>query len=100
MIARHRYLVEQVSNHLKGDATRQLKAERLHPFAAWQKPDGRVPCCWARREWKVVLDDEEEIRRAIRYVEQNPVKEGKRPQKWHFVSPCPFRGEPQATAPR
>jgi hypothetical protein len=46
-----------------------------------------LPRCWAARGWKVFLDSDEAIRRAIRYVEQNPLKEGKRPQRWHFVTP-------------
>jgi REP element-mobilizing transposase RayT len=103
VVARHTYQVEQVANLLKGDATRQLSAEGLHPLAAWKLADGRPPCCWARKEWKVFLDDEADILRAIRYVEQNPLKEGKPPQTWRFVTPTrsaetPFSGEPQATA--
>jgi hypothetical protein len=41
--------------------------------------------CFARGEWKVYLDTEEEVRRAIAYVEENPLKEGKRRQRWGFV---------------
>jgi hypothetical protein len=33
------------------------------------------------------LDDNGDIARAIRYVEKNPVKEGKRRQQWSFVVP-------------
>jgi hypothetical protein len=46
---------------------------------------GRIPTCWARGEWKVYLR-EEEIPRAIEYVEQNPPKEGKPKQNWSFVN--------------
>ncbi len=35
--------------------------------------------------WKVFLDHPDEIRRTIRYVEQNPVKDGLPPQIWPFV---------------
>jgi REP element-mobilizing transposase RayT len=98
VVARHTYPIEQIANLLKGDATRQLVADNLHPLAAWKKADGRVPGCWARGEWKVFLDSEGDIRRAIRYVEENPLKEGKRPQSWWFVTPYPFSGEPEATA--
>ncbi len=87
VIARHRYTVEQIVNLLKGDATRQLLDETLHPLAAWRKPHGGVPRCFAQREWKVFLDSEEDIVRAIRYVEENPTKEGKPPQHWNFVTP-------------
>ena len=49
------------------------------------KPLTRSP--WARGCWTVYLDNEEAVRRAILYVEQNPVKDGLRPQKWSFVVP-------------
>ena len=42
---------------------------------------------WAEQQWKVFLDDEQGIEAAIRYVEENPVKEGKPRQKWSFVTP-------------
>jgi REP element-mobilizing transposase RayT len=87
VIARHRYAVEQIANLLKGDATRQLLAEKLHPFGDRKTAKGLVPPCWARRQWKVFLDSETDIRNAITYVEQNPVKDGKPPQKWSFVNP-------------
>jgi REP element-mobilizing transposase RayT len=87
VVARHTYPVEQIANLLKGEATRQLLAEDLHPLAAWKRAGGRVPGCWARGEWKVFLDSEAAILRAIRYVEQNPVKDGKPLQSWPFVTP-------------
>ena len=87
VIARHSYEVEQIINLLKGDVTRQLLDENLHPFAQWKKADGSVPCCWARKGWKVFLDDEADIVRAIEYVQQNPLKEGKPRQRWRFVTP-------------
>jgi hypothetical protein len=43
--------------------------------------DAKLPSMWAERQWKVFLDSEEAIEAAIRYVEENPVKEGKPPQK-------------------
>jgi len=89
VIARHSYKVEQIVNLLKGDATRELKEQDLHPLAAWSDAAGRVPGCWARKEWKVFLDHDAAILRAIRYVENNPLKEGKSAQKWTFVTPYP-----------
>jgi hypothetical protein len=87
VIARHAYEVEEIVKLLKGDATRQLLAEELHPFAQRKTANRQVPKCWARGEWKVFLDSEADIRRAIEYVEQNPVKEGKPLQRWPFVVP-------------
>jgi len=83
VIARHRCKVEWIVNQLKGAATRRLLGEGLHPFAEWRRADGRVPMCWAA---KVYLDSEEAMARAIAYVEQNAVKEGKPRQHWSFLS--------------
>jgi REP element-mobilizing transposase RayT len=87
VVARHTYEVEKIVNHLKGDATRELVEQKLHPLAKHRKVDGRVPGCWARGQWKVFLDDVEDIVRAIRYVENNPLKEGRPAQRWKFVAP-------------
>ena len=76
--------VEQLVIQLKGAATRQLEAEGIHPLARYKAPGRRVPQCWVRGEWKVFLDPED-VPRAIRYVEDNPVKEGKKRQSWSFV---------------
>jgi len=85
VVGRHRYPVEQAVTLLKGAATRRLSAEGLHPFRSEVPIRGRLPRPWARGEWKVFLNDADEIARAIRYVERNPIKEGKPPQKWSFV---------------
>jgi REP element-mobilizing transposase RayT len=41
---------------------------------------------WSNRPYKVFLRNDKQIRQAIRYVEENPIKEGLAPQKWSFVS--------------
>ena len=51
-------------------ALTQLLGEGLHPFNGQEK-------CWTRGEWKVFLFKDSDIDRAIRYVEQNPIKDGK-----------------------
>jgi REP element-mobilizing transposase RayT len=86
VIARHTYEVEQIANLLKGEATKQLKKESLHPQARYVPADAKLPSMWAEGQWKVFLDSEESIEAAIRYVEENPVKEGKPAQKWSFVT--------------
>jgi REP element-mobilizing transposase RayT len=90
VIARHRYKVEQIANLLKREATRQLKNDLLHPQTAFAAADGKLPSMWGEGQWKVFLDSEAAIDAAIRYVEENPIKEGKPAQKWSFVTP--FRG--------
>jgi REP element-mobilizing transposase RayT len=78
--------VEQLVIQLKGAATRQLEEEGIHPLARYKKPGKRVPQCWVRGEWKVFLDPED-VPGAIRYVQDNPLKEGKKQQSWSFVTP-------------
>jgi REP element-mobilizing transposase RayT len=78
--------VEQMVIQLKGEATQQLVREGIHPLASWSQDGKRPPKCFARGEWKVFLDPED-VRLAIEYVEDNPVKEGKKKQNWSFVSP-------------
>jgi REP element-mobilizing transposase RayT len=87
VIARSHLKIESIATQLKGAATRRIIEEGIHPLAAYQK-DGasRPPKMWARGEWKVFLDSVEDVRRAIRYVENNPLKEGKKRQRWSFVT--------------
>jgi hypothetical protein len=89
VIDRFRLRVEQVVIQMKGDATGQLVAENLHPLGRIRLANGRPPKCWARGEWSVFLETEAGVRRAIRYVEENPLKEGKPRQNWWFVTPLP-----------
>jgi REP element-mobilizing transposase RayT len=86
VIARHRYKIEQLVNLLKGAATTRLMEQGLHPLAEYARDGERPPPMWVRGKWKVFLDCEEDIIRAIRYVEQNPIKEGKPAQRWRFVT--------------
>jgi REP element-mobilizing transposase RayT len=76
--------VEQLAVQLKGEATQQVIAEGIHPFAHLTLASGGPPKCFARGQWKVFLDPED-VPRAIEYVEENPVKEGKPRQRWSFV---------------
>ena len=87
VIARHTFKVEQICILLKGEATKQLKMEALHPQATHIDTNGKLPSMWAVKQWKVYLDSEKAIENAIHYVEENPGKEGKPPQKWSFVTP-------------
>ena len=87
VIGRHSYLIEQVTNRLKGAATRELSARHLHPLEGCLTKNGSTPSPWAEGLWKVFLDSSEDIVRAIDYVECNPTKENKRKQNWPFVTP-------------
>lgn len=87
VLGRHRYKIEIACNLLKGAATRRLVESNEHPLAAYRQRDGRLPSMWSSKQWIQYLDSEDAIYNAIRYVEENPVKEGKRKQSWSCVSP-------------
>jgi REP element-mobilizing transposase RayT len=62
-----------------------LVAEALHPLAHLAGADERFPSVWAHRSWKVFLDSNVDVARAIEYVRRNPIKEGLKEQHWSFV---------------
>jgi len=55
---RHRYHVEQVTNLLKGAATRNLVRYRLHPMKNFTPANVKRPSTWTSGLWKVFLDSE------------------------------------------
>ena len=73
---------------LKGAATRHLTRHGQYPLS--EEHNGSRARLWAESHWKVFLDSEQQIETAIRYVEENPGKEGLPAQKWTFVTG--FRG--------
>ncbi|MEX0653052.1 MAG: transposase [Phycisphaeraceae bacterium] len=83
----HHLAIERTIEQLKVAATRQLNEEDLHPLTHERERHGRPPTPWARGQWTVYLNKPAEVRRAIRYVENNPLKEGKPRQHWSFVTP-------------
>ena len=85
IITRHRYKIEYAINLLNGAASRELVSDKLHPFAAHSREGERLPNMWARGQWKVFLNSQENIAQAVQYIEDNPLKEGKSRQKWGFV---------------
>ncbi len=87
VVASHDNPVEVLGNLFKGEATKQLVREGVHPFQGQKGEKNRVPTCFARKWWAVFLDSEEDIVRTIRYVENNPVKAGLKPQRWSCVTP-------------
>ena len=76
--ARHAlHSIERITRCFKAKATQQLNKENLGL--------GHSP--WAKGSWQVFLNSPEDVRRAIRYVEVNPVKGGMKRQAWKFVVP-------------
>lgn len=72
---------------LKRAGTRGMNAEQRHPFVDHPRSNGRLPSPWAAGGWKVLLYTPEDMRRTIKYVEQNPVRAGLKPQRWNCVTP-------------
>lgn len=85
VVARHERSIEWICKRLKRAGTRALLKAGLHPFYEFANEDGEVPMMWARGRWKVFLDSAADIRRALRYVEDNTLKERKPRQHWPFV---------------
>jgi REP element-mobilizing transposase RayT len=77
--------IRRIVGHLKARATQQLKLDDLHPLAGFRQKDGTTPSPWGRNSWCVFIFSESHMRAAIEYVKNNPLKEGKRRQRWSFV---------------
>jgi REP element-mobilizing transposase RayT len=87
---RHRYESEKVNNLLKSEATQALIECGVHPFGNEPRKGGQLPPCWGRKWWTVYIDNPAHLETAIRYVEDNPLKDGRERQKWDFVVPYPL----------
>ena len=88
VIARHALPIERIIAHLKKEATMRLFAEGIHPLEAFREGDRPPPSPWSQKKgWVVYLNSDAEIQQRIEYVEENPLKEGKKRQGWRFVTP-------------
>ena len=56
----------------------------MKPFAAGHFTASRP---WVDHGWNVYLDSDEDVLRALAYVNNNPVREDLAPQTWGFVIP-------------
>ncbi len=76
VIRKHRDLGETMIENIQALSRKRLREagirEEGHPT-------------WTRGGWKVFLDHPEEVRRTIRYVEENPVKARAARQAWPWV---------------
>ncbi len=70
--------IRQMVGHIRGRATHVLRQQE-----SWD--DDRP--LWGGHGWNVWLESAEAVERAIRYVNDNPRKEGKKRQNWSFVVP-------------
>jgi REP element-mobilizing transposase RayT len=89
VVGGHERAMTRIVGHLKARAAQRLLADGLHPLTAFNDRDS-VPTPWGAKCWKVFLDESTDVRRAIVYVERNPAKEGRAPQRWSFVTPFEY----------
>ncbi len=87
VLGRQERSIGRVVGHLKSKASMALRRARCHPFEQHADGSSRVPTCWAEDYWKVYIYTKEHLRGAVRYVENNPIKEGRALQHWGFVAP-------------
>ena len=87
VLTRQEMAIERVLIRLKSEATRSLVQQGIHPLAKFADQEGRPPKCFSRGAWTSYLNAESDVRSAIHYVEQNPIREGLKPQRWSFVKP-------------
>jgi len=86
VIGRSAKPIERVADQIKSRATHHLNQAGLHPMP---ETNGRRPSPWARNSWQVYLNNPDDIQRAVRYVEQNPIKAGLKPQRYPWVTTYP-----------
>src|SRR5437868_5120123 len=71
-----------LKQHLQCHAHRFAEGVELCLSPLQSEREGeRIPKCWVRGQWKVYLDPQD-VQRAIEYVQNNPLKEGKKKQQW------------------
>ena len=80
VVAVHTNPPRRIIGHFKARATQSLNREGIHPLENQASP-------WSVKGWAVFLDTDDEVFRAIEYVNKNPIKEGLPPQRWKFVVP-------------
>lgn len=78
VIRKHRDIAEEMIEHFQTESRLRLSAEGL------RKPDHPT---WTKGGWKVFLDHPTEVRRTIRYVEDNPLPWRLPKQRYDFVTP-------------
>ncbi|MCL2745035.1 MAG: transposase [Planctomycetaceae bacterium] len=82
--------IDDTVKRLKTASDRMLtKAERF-PEATAFNGETRLTI-WGDGYWKRFIYDDADLAAVIKYVEDNPVKDGKKPQRWRFVK-NPFEG--------
>lgn len=76
VVRKHRDQAEKMIENLQTLSRKRLVAEGL-------RDEGHPT--WTRGGWKVFLEHPDDVRRTIRYIENNPVRMGLPLQHWAFV---------------
>lgn len=88
VVSRHERTIERIAGHMKSKASMSLRSAGCHPLAAHINGD-TIPTPWSGGCWSVFINDVEQLRAAIDYVNRHPMKEGLPAQSWPFVR-APF----------
>ncbi len=78
LVRKHKHLAEQMITTLQEASRLRLREADLRPT------DHPI---WGGPGWKVFLDHPDEVRRTIRYIDENPLKHRLPGQRWSFVTP-------------
>jgi REP element-mobilizing transposase RayT len=87
VLGRHERRIERIASHLKSKATMAMTRAGVHPLAEFRRPDDTIPSPWSDGIWSVFINDVDQLRAAIAYVERHPEKEGLAAQVYPFVTP-------------
>ncbi len=77
LIRKHKHKAEEMIENFQQASRRTLAASGIR--------DNKHPV-WARSGWRVFLDHPDDIRRTIRYIEDNPPKWRLPRQQWPFIT--------------
>ncbi len=75
--------IRTVTGDFKRFATMELYRQNLHPAQQGQREGAPV---WARGSWSVYLHAED-VERVIKYIRDNPLRDGLGTQRWNCVTP-------------
>lgn len=78
LIRKHRDQAEEMIGFLQDDSWKRLID------AGVRSSDHPI---WGGLGWKVYLDSRADMERIVKYIQDNPIKAGRAPQKWKFVQP-------------
>jgi len=62
-----------------------LTRGNAHPQSSFRTPQG-IPTPWSEGIWSVFINDDEQLRAAIAYVQRHPIKEGLQPVPYDFLT--------------